>query len=176
MSLPGLAPVSRPAAAAASRQKSCNACVRSKRRCDKRTPRCTRCATKRALCIYGGRADLGDTATAAADLRSLELAALSAPATGALGLECLDVGMPMGSALGLSPLQFDVVFDYPSGDTLPGLRSPDRRWQDSFLEQNAEIAAAAEVALAKRDYSRMQHICVRRLTGLPALPAPRAKD
>ncbi|UNI15028.1 hypothetical protein JDV02_001601 [Purpureocillium takamizusanense] len=39
-------------AAAASRQKSCNACVRGKRRCDKRTPRCTRCANKGLECVY----------------------------------------------------------------------------------------------------------------------------
>jgi hypothetical protein len=39
-------------AAAASRQKSCNACVRSKRRCDKRTPKCTRCAEKNYACVY----------------------------------------------------------------------------------------------------------------------------
>ncbi|KAK5987353.1 Transcription factor gsfR2-like protein [Cladobotryum mycophilum] len=38
--------------AAASRQKSCNACVRGKRRCDKRTPRCTRCAAKNLDCVY----------------------------------------------------------------------------------------------------------------------------
>lgn len=35
-----------------SRQKSCNACVRSKRRCDKRTPRCARCAEKNFACVY----------------------------------------------------------------------------------------------------------------------------
>lgn len=40
------------AASAASRQKSCNACVRGKRRCDKRTPRCTRCAAKGLDCVY----------------------------------------------------------------------------------------------------------------------------
>ncbi|GIJ99560.1 hypothetical protein Aspvir_001694 [Aspergillus viridinutans] len=35
-----------------SRQKSCNACVRSKRRCDKRTPQCTRCAERGLPCFY----------------------------------------------------------------------------------------------------------------------------
>ncbi|KAM0287777.1 hypothetical protein ACHAQH_000309 [Verticillium albo-atrum] len=35
-----------------SRQKSCHACVRSKRRCDKRTPRCTRCTEKGFSCLY----------------------------------------------------------------------------------------------------------------------------
>ncbi|QPC75668.1 hypothetical protein HYE68_006420 [Fusarium pseudograminearum] len=37
---------------AASRQKSCNACVRGKRKCDKKTPRCTRCAAKGLDCVY----------------------------------------------------------------------------------------------------------------------------
>ena len=37
---------------AATRQKSCNACVRGKRRCDKKTPRCTRCGAKGLDCIY----------------------------------------------------------------------------------------------------------------------------
>jgi hypothetical protein len=35
-----------------SRRKNCNACVWSKRRCDKRTPRCTRCAEKGFPCVY----------------------------------------------------------------------------------------------------------------------------
>lgn len=35
-----------------SRQRSCNACVRSKRRCDKRTPQCTRCAERSLPCLY----------------------------------------------------------------------------------------------------------------------------
>ncbi|RGP60283.1 c6 zinc finger protein [Fusarium sporotrichioides] len=38
--------------AAASRQKSCNACVRGKRKCDKKTPQCTRCAAKGLDCVY----------------------------------------------------------------------------------------------------------------------------
>jgi len=36
-----------------SRQKSCNSCVQSKRRCDQRMPVCTRCAAKKSTCIYG---------------------------------------------------------------------------------------------------------------------------
>lgn len=39
-------------ASPASRQKSCNACVRGKRRCDKTAPRCTRCAAKGLDCVY----------------------------------------------------------------------------------------------------------------------------
>ncbi|OLN81129.1 hypothetical protein CCHL11_09666, partial [Colletotrichum chlorophyti] len=50
-----------------SRQKSCNACVRSKRRCDKRTPRCTRCAEKNFHCVYQNVPPTATTVAAAAD-------------------------------------------------------------------------------------------------------------
>ncbi|KAI1310717.1 hypothetical protein F5Y03DRAFT_26402 [Xylaria venustula] len=36
----------------ASRQKNCNSCVQAKRRCDRRTPICSRCAEKQTPCIY----------------------------------------------------------------------------------------------------------------------------
>jgi hypothetical protein len=35
-----------------SRQKNCNNCVQTKRRCDRRTPVCTRCAEKGIQCVY----------------------------------------------------------------------------------------------------------------------------
>ena len=36
----------------ASRQKNCNSCVQAKRRCDRRTPICFRCAEKKIPCVY----------------------------------------------------------------------------------------------------------------------------
>ncbi|GAW14269.1 hypothetical protein ANO14919_036690 [Xylariales sp. No.14919] len=36
----------------ASRQKNCNGCVQAKRRCDRRTPICSRCAEKSMACVY----------------------------------------------------------------------------------------------------------------------------
>ncbi|RYP82956.1 hypothetical protein DL770_005469 [Monosporascus sp. CRB-9-2] len=36
-----------------SRQKNCNRCVQARRRCDRRTPICSRCAEKKIACIYG---------------------------------------------------------------------------------------------------------------------------
>ena len=39
-------------ASASTRQKSCNTCVKGKRRCDKRSPRCSRCAAKGLDCVY----------------------------------------------------------------------------------------------------------------------------
>ncbi|KAM7193738.1 hypothetical protein V8F33_007672 [Rhypophila sp. PSN 637] len=40
---------------ALSRQKSCNACVRSKRKCDKLAPVCSRCAERDEPCVYKRR-------------------------------------------------------------------------------------------------------------------------
>ncbi|KAI0449894.1 hypothetical protein F5B21DRAFT_492898 [Xylaria acuta] len=36
----------------ASRQKNCNGCVQAKRRCDRRTPVCSRCVEKKVACVY----------------------------------------------------------------------------------------------------------------------------
>lgn len=36
-----------------SRQKNCNSCVQTKRRCDRRTPVCTRCVERKVPCVYG---------------------------------------------------------------------------------------------------------------------------
>lgn len=35
------------------RQKNCNSCVQAKRRCDRRSPLCSRCAKKNTACEYG---------------------------------------------------------------------------------------------------------------------------
>ena len=63
-------------ASAATRQKSCNACVRGKRRCDKRTPRCSRCAAKNLDCIYQKMPP-----SAAADAVPVAMSAASASAS-----------------------------------------------------------------------------------------------
>ncbi len=35
-----------------SHRRSCSGCVKAKRRCDQRSPRCTRCTGKAAICVY----------------------------------------------------------------------------------------------------------------------------
>jgi hypothetical protein len=40
---------------AESRQKSCNACVKAKRGCDKLHPECSRCKEKKVACVYAKR-------------------------------------------------------------------------------------------------------------------------
>lgn len=44
-----------PESTSASRQKSCNACVKAKRGCDKQHPLCSRCEEKKISCIYAKR-------------------------------------------------------------------------------------------------------------------------
>jgi hypothetical protein len=44
-----------PKSISAPRQKSCDACVKGKRRCDKRHPVCSRCEEKKIRCIYAKR-------------------------------------------------------------------------------------------------------------------------
>lgn len=46
---------STPESSSASRQKSCHACVKGKRGCDKRHPVCSRCEEKKIQCIYAKR-------------------------------------------------------------------------------------------------------------------------
>ncbi|KAI5861745.1 hypothetical protein GGS23DRAFT_574734 [Durotheca rogersii] len=52
-----------------SRQKSRNACVRSKRSCDKRAPACGTCVRRRHLCVYsGGQLELPPSSNSAEHL------------------------------------------------------------------------------------------------------------
>lgn len=50
-----LAEISTMEISSASRQKSCHACVRGKRGCDKRQPTCSRCVEKKIQCVYAKR-------------------------------------------------------------------------------------------------------------------------
>jgi hypothetical protein len=42
-----------PSTPLSTRQKNCNTCVQSKRRCDRQTPICSRCAERDVPCTYG---------------------------------------------------------------------------------------------------------------------------
>lgn len=54
-----------------SRQKNCNYCVLIKRRCDRRTPICSRCAEKNIACSYSSYSSFGRTRTARQQRHSL---------------------------------------------------------------------------------------------------------
>ncbi|KAI1109176.1 hypothetical protein F5Y14DRAFT_433546 [Nemania sp. NC0429] len=154
-----------------SRQRNCSACVRGKRRCDKRKPACGRCVRQRYPCIYGGRGlselSFGDSADAP------------------FGMDCLmnptsnpDPFVPapdalptmLGADMGLAP---DVTFQLPVVDndlgsllaSLPGSGHSgssnsflgDTTWSPQFTGISGVVSP--EMSLVRKDYSKMAPMC-----------------
>ncbi|KAI0136663.1 hypothetical protein BJ170DRAFT_24376 [Xylariales sp. AK1849] len=148
---------------AASRQRSCDECVRGKRRCDKRTPACTRCTKKKFLCIYRGQADMRAFPI---DGCPMDLDALAAPLTSQCqdptGLNSINFASPLDPSIGLSPsatFQFDTAFDNLL-NAMPGTGFTDDSWQSSLLRQQTQLAGMEEeTMLTRTDYSKMNHMC-----------------
>lgn len=149
-----------------SRQKSCNACVRSKRRCDQRVPACANCTKKKRLCIYGQQSDTqsyGNSAGVPTSLDSFD----GPPSTSYGDSFVLDDGnvptTTMGIGVDISPdetIHLDSTFESllgsmngPGFGDLPGL--PD------FLRQDTQIASIPKSKIpSPQDYSRMAAVCV----------------
>ncbi|KAI1803352.1 hypothetical protein F4811DRAFT_572153 [Daldinia bambusicola] len=147
-----------------SKQKSCNACVRSKRRCDQRTPACSNCTKKRRLCIYGQQSDTrsyGNSASVSTSLDSLDGPPLASYG-GNLTLDDGGVCVAMGSNVDIPPdetIQLDDTFEslldsmngHGFGD-IPGL--PD------FVRQDTQIVSIPRSkTLGPQDYSKMSAVC-----------------
>ncbi|KAI1643939.1 uncharacterized protein F4817DRAFT_348403 [Daldinia loculata] len=148
-----------------SRQKSCNACVRSKRRCDQRVPACANCTKKKRLCIYGQQSDTqsyGNSAGVPTSLDSFD----GPPSTSYGDSFVLDDGnvptTTMGIGVDISPdetIHLDSTFESllgsmngPGFGDLPGL--PD------FLRQDTQIASIPKSKIpSPQDYSRMAAVC-----------------
>ncbi|KAJ8129624.1 hypothetical protein O1611_g4005 [Lasiodiplodia mahajangana] len=143
----------------ASRQKSCNACVRSKRRCDKRKPACSRCVKQRWSCIYGGRAHAGATLGGSAEVPfsmdfSSDPTLNSDPFIPAPNAPPTMLGTDLGLA---SDLAFQFNNDFSSLFTMSGSSSfPGDPWLSRFAE---ESATPREKSLMRRDYSKMAPVC-----------------
>lgn len=145
-----------------SRQKSCHACVKGKRGCDKRQPVCSRCKEKNIQCIYAKRT----YAEAFYDLESVEL----------------DMSWAGFAALSSS---IDFVDDIPPSIAPPAIQDPTRRpTLDAFVDpfpafdgtqamQSSDMQLfnnageplskqqEKEQTLSKFDYSPMADLCVR---------------
>ncbi|KAK3330453.1 hypothetical protein B0H66DRAFT_468993 [Apodospora peruviana] len=108
------------------RQKSCNACVRSKRKCDKRAPVCSRCAERNEVCVYKRRrrGEYHDD-----NLNPAVPASASAP----------DMDMDLD-------LEFDVDHG-PQGQQQPHGVLGEQQQQQSTLADNSAAAAAAAAAV-----------------------------
>ncbi|KAI0400293.1 hypothetical protein F4802DRAFT_503901 [Xylaria palmicola] len=140
-------------AGAASRQKNCNGCVQAKRRCDRRTPICSRCAEKRATCIYGKartvvgrlgprRAREPTPCTQALSLASPAFSPLTFPAL-SFDMSCLE-GMPTDFHPDLAATPQSLQ------DTVPGGDIP----MDAFLHfvDNGSSSPASWLTSTEKDH------------------------
>ncbi|UKZ62318.1 uncharacterized protein TrAtP1_003569 [Trichoderma atroviride] len=124
---------------AASRQKSCNACVRGKRRCDKRTPRCTRCAAKGLDCVYQRQPQQQPQQSQQQHPQQLQHQHQQQSPAGASAAttipSCASVSTVEGScATPEMPPEFDMSFDIESLSTTTGTNtSPESLQQDAGM-------------------------------------------
>ncbi|KAI0852486.1 hypothetical protein F5Y00DRAFT_273099 [Daldinia vernicosa] len=147
-----------------SRQKSCNACVRGKRRCDQRMPACANCTKKKRLCIYGRQSDTQSYSNFAGVPTSLD--SFDGPPSTSYGdslvLDDGNVPTTAGVDVDISPdeiIQLDSTFESllgsmngPGFGDLPGL--PD------FLRQDTQIVSIPKSKiLTPQDYSRVSAVC-----------------
>ncbi|KAI0600888.1 hypothetical protein F4775DRAFT_582465 [Biscogniauxia sp. FL1348] len=153
-----------------SRQKSCHACVKGKRRCDKKMPSCGRCVKKRHACIYASQTDLppfDDSADAA-----VAVDAFTDPTSPSSGddfmLDPTSFSASIEANLGLSPsttFQFDSAFSVLMGN-VPHVGLNDSSWHSPphLLSTQPQMPlvlapAPAEKALTVTDYSKMSQMC-----------------
>ncbi|KAI1767591.1 hypothetical protein GGR53DRAFT_463277 [Hypoxylon sp. FL1150] len=140
--------------AGSSKQKSCNACVRSKRRCDKRAPTCGNCIKKRHRCVYGGRPLMPSSATTdSADISLITDSLGDSPSALGDGFMLDDGG---------STAAFDVDFGLLSRNTMLQIDSS----FDSLLNYTFENTYGLNVSSAPTNktltiqaYSKMLPMC-----------------
>ncbi|KAI8632254.1 hypothetical protein F5Y19DRAFT_356678 [Xylariaceae sp. FL1651] len=139
---------------AGSRQKSCNACVKSKRRCDKSQPACGRCAKQRYLCVYGGQMDMPfeDSANAPFSLDCLTHPDTFIPDSNGLST-------PLGTGMELiSDASFQLANGFsPLLAPMPGNGSFMSNMWPSQLTGTSGVPL--EKTLTRKDYSTMAPVC-----------------
>ncbi|KAI0539265.1 hypothetical protein GGR58DRAFT_500330 [Xylaria digitata] len=143
-----------------SRQKNCNACVKSKRRCDKRQPACGRCVKQRYLCIYGGRGQtellFGDSADGPF---SLDYLANPAPNPSTF-IPALNAAQPtLGTNTNLIP---DATFQFNNdlSSLLASMPSSSSLQADSWPSQFTDPPnTSQEKSSTRKDYTKMALIC-----------------
>ncbi|KAI0890503.1 uncharacterized protein GGS22DRAFT_14452 [Annulohypoxylon maeteangense] len=142
------------------RQKSCNACVKSKRRCDKQIPSCGNCLKRRFPCSYGGKSAMQSHSNSASGSSSGSVA--SPPAV-----------YESSSALhnGFSAI-FDMDLDFPDATlhfdgALESLLNSmaDNQFNDTdklsgLLGRDAQTGpSSTSKSLSRIDYSKIAPVC-----------------
>lgn len=148
-----------PESTSASRQKSCNACVKAKRGCDKRHPVCSRCEEKKISCIYAKRS-YAEAFQSGFDFDPVGLdmswAGLTAPSS---SIDLVD-DIPPSPATCLPTLDafIDPFLTFAdeqatSSSDMQLINSPSARGQLGQQQENQQ-------GLSKFDYAQMADICV----------------
>lgn len=114
-----------------SRQKNCNSCVQTKRRCDRRTPVCSRCAEKKVPCAYGKAKVSNHTENQATRLSS----DTDTPQFVSPGVSLFDSVPPFEVGY-LDNLSVDPMLNEPgsASQTVPGAFVSEEISVDSFME------------------------------------------
>ncbi|KAK3934077.1 hypothetical protein QBC46DRAFT_274519 [Diplogelasinospora grovesii] len=175
MDTPAVAP-----SISASRQKNCNSCVQGKRRCDRRTPVCSRCAAKQIPCTYSKTTKIASQPDATPCPEALSFS-FGSPADSlftpnlSFDMTCLD-----NLDFAATPAPQSVMNrDAPDGGDIPmgsfnfnnlmGINSPPSPSPDQWLipTANHEVAASTESERPStpadeeiaRTYAKMSSFC-----------------
>lgn len=154
--------LSPPGSLPTTRQKNCNSCVQAKRRCDRRTPICSRCVDKRIACTYSNQ-DL----TSQFDRNLPEPSAVS-PGVTDFGLMPMDPQFGVATTEHLQNYSVDTCFD---GDTSMDpfidilddsiMPNPDQwlvQLEQGEINERTSSPVDQEVV---RAYAKMAGVCVR---------------
>ncbi|KAI1734774.1 hypothetical protein F4680DRAFT_437373, partial [Xylaria scruposa] len=143
-----------------SRQRNCNACVRSKRRCDKGQPACGRCVKQRYPCVYGGRRRTETAFGESADA-TFSLGGIADPAPNSCVFMSASGAIPtmLGTDMDLPP---DATFHLNSDFSSLLAAMPENNsflpnpWASPFTESSS---TPREKTLVRKDYSKMTPMC-----------------
>ncbi|KAI1213989.1 uncharacterized protein F4807DRAFT_207976 [Annulohypoxylon truncatum] len=146
-----------------SRQKSCNACVKSKRRCDKQTPTCGNCVRKRCPCSYGGKSDMQPRYNSANGSIGVDTVASPSSASYDSGFVLNDGGFSTAFdadvALPDATLQIDGTLESLL-NSMSGSTFGDTYGLSDLLGRDVPMASSpTSKALTRPDYSRIAPVC-----------------
>ena len=155
------------------RRKSCNACVKAKRRCDLLTPQCSRCFQKNVDCVYDGqlpkRKHHNQKANASANATSVAAARRSVPPAASLPTSADPSAQPE-PVLDLPEFNFDAATWMMPDDFSPSKTFmefvptfPLPPFPDGYPSPDTSATPSSKSAkiYSHEDYDHLEDICVR---------------